>query len=153
LLDRIEVGAVWREIEQHCAAGFDSLADASNFMNSDIIHDDNVASLEGWSKDLLDISQKGWAIHRSIQQEGRSDAIVTQRCDKGRSLPMTMRHLADEPLTTRSSTVAAGHVCGCGSFIDEYEPSWIELGLHPEPCLARCGYVRAVLFGRVQAFF
>src|SRR5271166_6096588 len=66
---------------------------------------------------------------------------------------MAMRHLANEPLATRSSTVAACHVCGCSGFIDEYEPSWIELGLHLEPRLPRRGYVRPVLFGRVQAFF
>jgi hypothetical protein len=37
-------------------------------------------------------------------------------------------------------------------FIDEYEPFRIELGLHLEPGLTGCGYVRPVLLGRVQAF-
>src|SRR5215471_12513755 len=64
-----------------------------------------------------------------------------------------MRHLADEPLAAGSPTVATGHICGCRSFIDEYEPSWIEPGLHLEPCSPRCGYVRSVLFGCVQTFF
>jgi hypothetical protein len=41
---------------------------------------------------------------------------------------MAMRHLADQPLATRSPTVTAGHVCGCSGFIDEYELYWIELG-------------------------
>jgi hypothetical protein len=66
---------------------------------------------------------------------------------------MTMRHLADEPFAARPSTVAAGHVRGCGSFIDEYQLSWIELDLDLEPFLPGRGHVRPILFGRVQAFF
>src|SRR5579862_3244336 len=64
---------------------------------------------------------------------------------------MTMRHFADKPVAARSSAIAPGHVCGCGSFIDEHELSWIELALHPQPCPPRRRYVRAVLLGRVQA--
>jgi len=69
-------GAIRRKIQQHCAARFDCLANAGNFVNADVVHDDDVASLEGRSKDLLDIGQKGWTIHRPVQQEGRGDAIV-----------------------------------------------------------------------------
>ena len=153
LLDRIKVRAVRRKVEQRCAARFYRRADAGNLVHTDIVHDDNVTSPERRGKDLLDIGQKRRAIHRAIQQEGRGHAIVAQRRNKGRGLPMTMRHLADETLASRFPTIAAGHLRGRRSFIDEYELSWIEPGLHLEPRPPRCGYVRPILFGRVQAFF
>ena len=115
-------------------------------------HDD-ITAPERWDQALLNVGPEDQAIHRSIEQERSGDAIVAQRRDKGRSLPLTVWHLADKAFAARPSTVAAGHVRGCGSFIDEYELSWVELDLHLEPRLPRRGYVRPVLFGRVQAFF
>jgi hypothetical protein len=153
LLDRIEVRTVRREVEKHRSARLDGLADAGNLVNADVVHDDDVAALESWSKDLFDVGQEALAIHRPIQQQGRRDAIVAQRRYEGRCFPMAMRYLADEPFTARSATVATGHVCGCTGFIDEHELSRIESHLHLAPCLTRRCDVRPILFGRVQAFF
>ena len=153
LLDRIEIRTVRREVEKNCFARLDSLADARNLVNADVVHDDDVAALESGSEDLFDVGQEALAIHRPIQQQGRRDAIVAQRRNKGRCFPMAMRYLADEPFTARSATVATGHVCGCTGFIDEHQLSRIKPGLHLAPCLTRRGDVRPVLFGRVQAFF
>jgi hypothetical protein len=153
LLDRIEVRTVRREVEKSRFARLDSLAHARNLVNADVVHDDDVAALESWSKDLFDVGHEAPAIHRPIQQQGRRDAIVAQRRNEGRRFPMAKRYLADEPFTARSATVATGHVCGCAGFIDEHQLSRIKPGLHLAPCLTRRGDVRPVLFGRVQAFF
>ena len=153
LLDRIEIRTVRREVEKNCFARLDNLAHARNLVNTDVVHDDDVAALESWSKDLFDVSQEGLAIHRPIQQQGRRNAIVAQRRNEGRRFPMAKRYLADKPFTARSATVATRHVCGCTGFIDEHQLSRIKPGLHLAPGLTRRGDVRPVLFGRVQAFF
>jgi hypothetical protein len=62
LLDWIEVRAVLREIKQDETASIDGLADAGNFMNAGLIHDNDIASLKGRSSDLFDIGQKALAI-------------------------------------------------------------------------------------------
>jgi hypothetical protein len=141
------------EVEKNRSARLDSLANARNLVNADVVHDDDVAVLESWSKDLFDVGQEALTIHRPIQQQGRRDAIVAQRHNEGRRFPMAMRYLTDEPFTARSATVATGHVCGCTGFIDEHELSRIKPRLHLAPGPTRRRDVRPVLFGRVQAFF
>jgi hypothetical protein len=55
VLDRIEVGTVGREIEQLGAGRLDSSAYACAPVRSEVVHDDDVAGLELWNEDLIDI--------------------------------------------------------------------------------------------------
>ena len=66
---------------------------------------------------------------------------------------MTIWHLADQPFTARSSTVAARHVCRSTGFVNKDEPFRIKSCLSLAPGLTRRSDVWSVLFGRVQAFF
>jgi hypothetical protein len=109
MLDRVQVGAVRRQVEQRGSARFNSFADAGDLVDANVVHDDDVTVFEGRSEDVFDLGQEACAIHRTIQQDRRSDGIATECGDKGRSLPMTMRHLTDQPLATRLPTVAAAH--------------------------------------------
>jgi hypothetical protein len=43
-----------------------------------IIHDDDVAWPQLGNERLFDIDEKGLAVHRAIEDHGRSDAVVTQ---------------------------------------------------------------------------
>jgi hypothetical protein len=118
-------------------------------VNADVVHDNDVAALESWSQHLLDVRQEACTIHWPIQQQRRRDAIMPQRRDEGRSLPVAKWHFADKALAARSATVPARHIGGRTGFVDEYEASGIEPHLHSLPRLARRGDVRTVLFGRV----
>ena len=69
LLDRIEVRTVTGREESLCARQ-DSLANARNLVNADVVHDDDVAGLGSWSKEPFDVGQEALAIHHSIQQQG-----------------------------------------------------------------------------------
>ena len=42
LLDRVEVRAVWRQVNQRCASGFDGFTHSSSFVAGKVIHDDQV---------------------------------------------------------------------------------------------------------------
>src|SRR5688572_20694458 len=76
LLNRVEVWAVWREVEKECTARLDCLADAGDLVNADVVHDDDVAALERWNENLFDIGQEAWAIHRPIQQQRGRDTVM-----------------------------------------------------------------------------
>jgi hypothetical protein len=65
-----------QRIEKDGAAHSYGFADASDFVDANVIHDDGVTALEGRNEDVFDVGQEGCAVHRSIQQERRSDAIV-----------------------------------------------------------------------------
>ena len=55
-LDGIEVGAVGRQEAQFCAGLLDRLSGGGWLLGGQIVHDDDVAGLEGRDQDLLDIT-------------------------------------------------------------------------------------------------
>src|SRR6516164_10012902 len=86
-LDGIEVWGVLGQEEEPGANGPDGGADRLAAMRSKIVHDNDVAWLEGWGEDLFDIEQEGLAIDRPLDQPWRHDPIVSQGGDEGQGLP------------------------------------------------------------------
>ena len=76
LFDWIEIGAVGRKIEKGCSTRLDCFSDACDLVNADVVHDDDVAALEGWNEDLFDVRREARAIHWPIQQQRCRDAIM-----------------------------------------------------------------------------
>ena len=74
-------------------------------------------------QNLLDPSEKEFAVDGTIDHAGRGEAIAAQRADKRRCLPMIMRHGIDQPLAAWRSSVAAGHVRLGPGLVDENEPA------------------------------
>lgn len=153
LLDGIEIGTVGREVDQNCAARLDRLFHAGNLVDADVVHEHDIASLEGWSKNLFDIGAEGFAVHRSFKHEGRSDAVMAQRGDECGGLPIAVDHLLDQTLALRCPAVEPGDIAGNGGFIEENQPFRIKPRLPLSQRLARGGDVRPILLGGVQAFF
>jgi hypothetical protein len=56
--------------EEPGANGPDGGADGLGAVRSQIVHDDDVAWLEGWDGDLFDIEQEALAIDRPLDQPG-----------------------------------------------------------------------------------
>ena len=83
LLDRIEIGTIGWQIDEHCAARLDGLANTTDLMNADIIHDDDVAALEGRREHLFDVGLKACAVHRAVQHQRRGDTVVAQGRNEG----------------------------------------------------------------------
>ena len=48
-------------------------------MSGQIVHDDDVAWPQLANERLFDIGEKGLAVHRAVEDHGRSDAVATQR--------------------------------------------------------------------------
>src|ERR1700730_5166251 len=59
ILDGIANGTVGRQVEQRCAAGFDSLPDASYLVGGQIVHDDKVTWPQSRREHLLAPSSAG----------------------------------------------------------------------------------------------
>jgi len=110
LFDWIEIRTIGRKVDEGCNAGLNCLADTRNLVNANIVHDDDITTFEGWGEYLFDIGFEARASHWSIQQQRRGDTIMAQGGNEGRSFPVAVWHLADEPFTAFSPTVAAGHV-------------------------------------------
>src|SRR5258708_2583267 len=97
-LDWVEVGRIGRQIKECRTCCFDRLPDAGDFMHREIVHDDDVAALECWNKELLHISQKHRPIHSALKYERCGHPAHAQAGHKGDCFPMSMRRVADQSL-------------------------------------------------------
>lgn len=153
LLDRIEVGRVWRQEQQFGPDTLDSLANRIALVGREIVHHHDVAWMQLGNEKLFDPSQKDRAVHRAIYGHRRDNLVMTQRGDEGHGLPMPMRRMADQALAARTSTVTAYHV-GCRPhFVDEDETLGVNLFLIAFPEPAGQSDIAALLFTGEQAFF
>ncbi len=116
LLDGIEVGGVlghftyikvigwgWFYLEQEPGAGLaDGLSHGLGLVRAEVVHDDDVAGLEGWDQHVLHIDaaapQKRSPLinPRPVDEPGRIDSVVAQRGEEGRGVPAAMWRLADQ---------------------------------------------------------
>jgi len=101
LLDRVEVGRVFRQEQQFGAGRADEPAHGFAFVAAEIVHDDDVARLQGGEENLLDIGLKGRAVDRTVEQPWRVDSVVAKRRQEGGGFPMAVRDLGGEPHAAR----------------------------------------------------
>ena len=76
LLDRIEVGRVWRQVPESCSCGLDHLADGDRLVGAKIIHDDNVAGFERGDELLFDIGAEALAVDRPVEDARRGKPVA-----------------------------------------------------------------------------
>jgi len=116
-------------------------------MDTDVVHEHDVASLQGRSKKLLRIGLEHLAGHRSFEHKGRGNAIMAQRSDEGDGFPVAVRQLLDEPLTLRRPTVETGNRRGDAGFVDKDKALRIKPWLPLLQGLTCGGDVRPILLG------
>jgi hypothetical protein len=102
-----------------------------------IVHDDDVAWPQLGNERLFDIGEKGLAVHRAVEDHGRSDSVVTQPGGEGGGFPMAMGHGGAASLTPGRTTVKARRLGVGDGLVDEDDPHRIEVGLSFKPRLAR----------------
>ena len=75
-----------------------ALSIAALLGGAEIVHDDDVAMLQGRRKNLLDIGQKAFTVDRPVAYEGRGDFVTSQGGEECHRFSMTLRRLGDERL-------------------------------------------------------
>jgi hypothetical protein len=101
--DGIQVGRVRRQIQERRTYRFNRLLNASDFMHREIVHDNDIAALERWSKTLLYIGKKHRPIHRAVKHERRRHPALAQTRHESDCLPVPMRRVADQTLASRTA--------------------------------------------------
>ena len=102
---------------------------------------------------MFDIGEKPLALMGAVEQAGRIDAVVAQRGQEGRGLPVAVRDLGDEPSSARRPAVEPGHVGLGPGLVDEHQTRRIDALLMGSPAPAMALYVRPILFARDQRLF
>src|SRR5260370_36211789 len=85
-LDWIEVRGILRQIAQACADCLDGVFDAKDFVGGKVVHHHNVSALERRRQTLLEVGQKDFAVHCSVDQHRRDYSGETQARNEGHGL-------------------------------------------------------------------
>src|SRR6266436_1808387 len=102
-LDWIEVRGILRQIAQACADCLDGVFDAKDFVGGKVVHHHNVSALERRSQTLLEVGQKDFAVHCSVDQHRRDYSGETQARNEGHGLPVAQWHISDQALSARTA--------------------------------------------------
>src|ERR1700682_5466810 len=152
-LDRVEIRRIWRQKTQRRARCFDCLLDAGNLVGWKIVHDDDIAALECWNQTLFYISKKHRSIYGSLEYERCDHRAMPQAGHEGKCFPMSVRRVADQPLSARAAASKPNHAGVRPRFVDKHQSGRVKHALLAHPTLARADHVCPLLLRRVQSFF
>src|SRR5262245_63478530 len=113
-----------------------------------MVHQYDLAALEGRDKALLHIGEKHRPVDGSFEHKRCGHAALPQAAHKGDCSPMAMRRVADEPLATRSTAAQPHHRSVRAGFVDEHQPRRVKHALLAHPAPACEGYVTTLLVCR-----
>ena len=82
-----------------------------------------------------------------------SHAVATERGHKGEGLPRPLWHTTDQALAAPATAAQPHHLGIGGGLVDEHKVRRIKHALFSHPASPRARHIRALLFGRAQAFF
>lgn len=119
LLDRVQIGRIFRQEKQPGASLADRLTDGFAPMTAEIVHDDDVAWMKRGDEHFLDIKQEPFAVDRAVEHARRIDTIPAQSGQKGHGLPVAMRNLGLQPSTPPRPSPERRHIGLGPGFIDE----------------------------------
>ena len=117
--DRIEVGAVRRQIDQIRLARFNQFSNTNTFVAGEVVHDDNVARFELSNQHLFDECFEDVTVDGPIDHGGTPYSLDVQCRDQCGGLPVPVRGLVDQPLATRRASAKPGHVRLGPRFVDK----------------------------------
>ena len=153
ILNRVEVRGIRRQVKQPCAGGFDGFLHPFDLVSRDVVHDDDVAALEGWRQALLDIREKDLAVERPLNHHRRGHAVAAQRCYERQRFPGRERHAPNYPVASWTAAIGARHIGVHGRLINKDKVGRIKQPLLAHPAPAGASNVRALLLAGVQHFF
>ena len=141
-LNRVQVGTVRWQVDQCGPDGRDRFADAGHLVRGEVVHHHEVAGTQSRCGLLWGVGQEQFAIHRTVDRQWCGQAVVTQRRDKGRRLPVAVRYLGDPALATAAAAITPSHVRAGPRLIQKHQTTRIDtnhLGWPGDPTLVNIG--------------
>src|SRR5215204_6140537 len=142
----------WQE-DQLGAGRADELAYGFALVAAEIVHDDDVARLQGGDEDPLDVSSEVFAVDWAIEDPWSVNPVMAQGGQESRGLPVAVWDLGVESLATLRPSPQRRHVGLGPGLVDEDQtlrrnPALILAPLRPPP-----RDVRTIAFAGDDAFF
>ena len=153
LLDGIEIGRVGGQKEEARPCSSDHAANGAAFVRAEVVHDDDIARLQGRQQELFHVDFEALAVDGAVNDAGSRDAIVSQGGEEGHGAPMAMRHLGMQRRTAAMPAMGARHVGLGPGLVDEDEACRIDAALMPPPPAPPPRDVRSILLAGEDGFF
>src|SRR3982074_827183 len=109
LFDGLEVGGMGRQEQKPLSASSDGAAHCLALVATEIIEDDDVARLQRWSQNLIDIGPEALAVDGTIENPWGLDTITPQGRQKVHFLPVTVLNLCRAPPAPCAPTSDGSH--------------------------------------------
>jgi len=153
LLDRVQVGRLFRQKEELGARRLDRSANGFAFVTAEIVHDHQIARLERRDQRRLHIGLETLGVDRAVDEPWRFDAIVTKGGQEGHRLPMPVGNLRHEPFADRRPSPERLHVGLGPGLVDEDQALNVDLVLAALPLRSPPRHVGTVAFAGHDGFF
>jgi hypothetical protein len=152
-LNRVQIGAVRRQITEANSTSGKQPADVLDFVRGEVVEDKRVARAQLRTEHLLKIDREDLGIHRPFHQKRGGDAFLAQSRDEGGTLPVAMWDGTVATLTNRATPIKAAQLGVQTRFIDKHQPADIPIGLLQAPKLPGGSDLRPILLGGASRFF
>lgn len=133
--------------------GADGAAGRLALVAAEVVENDDLAHGQGWCQHLLDIEREELAVDGTVDDPGRADPVVTQRCDEGHGLPVAERSRCFETLPLCPPAAQRCHVGLDPGLVDKDEARGVNPALMGLPADPFTGDVVPILLGRPNGFF
>ena len=153
LLDGVEVGRVFGQEDQVRAGFADGGADALALVAAEVVDNHDIAGLERGNEKRFHVEEEALAIDRPVDEPGSIDAIVAERGKERHRVPMPVRSLRFQSLSSRAPAAQGRHVGLRPGLVDEDEPGRINAALIACPPSAPSSHVGTILLFGQKRFF
>ena len=94
-IEDFEIRRVWRQVPHAGAYRSNRLLHASNFVNRNIVHGDDVIASEFRYKTLFDVSEEHCPIHCALKDERRNHTAIAQASNESEHFPISKWSVAE----------------------------------------------------------
>lgn len=153
LLNGALVGIIGRQVAQRGPAGLDRGLDTGHFVGPEVVHDHDVAGAKRRREHLLDPGAKDGPVDWPVEHERRGQPVAPQGAQERGGVPVARGNASPTMHAFRGAAARGGHGGRGPGFIQKYQATDFQVRLFGRPSLPRLGYVRALLFGRMEGLF
>ena len=153
VLDRIQIGTVFRQKPETRPDGFNRAADRRTLVTREVVHDDDVAGRERRDQDLLDVGEEARAVDRAIKHGRCGEARHAERGEKRRGVPAPIGRVVRDACPVEPAPIAPHQIGPHATFIEKDQARGIEGRRRGMPGRPGERDVSAIVFGCAYRFF